>query len=39
MVEVDEEIKKEMEVGWKINDEEMFYVIYKKLKSKGVVFK
>lgn len=39
MAEVDEEIKKEMDAGRTINDEEMSRVIHGKLKSKGAVSK
>lgn len=39
MAEVDEEIKREMEAGRTINDEEMSHVIHTKLKSKGAVSK
>jgi hypothetical protein len=39
MAEVDEEIKKEMEAGREINDEEMSRVVHKKLKTKGAVSK
>lgn len=39
MAEVDEEIKKEMEAGRPIIDEEMSHVIHRKLQSKGAVSK
>lgn len=39
MAEVDEEIKKEMESGRVIDDEEMSHVVHAKLKSKGAVTK
>ncbi|XP_048735269.1 uncharacterized protein LOC125650791 [Ostrea edulis] len=37
MAEVDEEIKREMDAGREINDEEMSHMVHKKLKSKGAV--
>ncbi|XP_048735686.2 uncharacterized protein LOC125651138 [Ostrea edulis] len=39
MAEVDEEIKREMDAGREINDEEMSHMVHEKLKSKGAVAK
>lgn len=39
MVEVDEEIKKDLEVGVEIDEEELFKRIYKKMNFEGVCVK